>query len=119
MPGIAREASAPAIPPETIEACRKAQAEDRAPPPGLDCVAALQPAAAAAPDRSAEGSLLELFGQRADITGPPTTQNGGTVDADAVARQLSTGDVQAGAGSGVAAVIGRERAAPPPNPPRQ
>jgi hypothetical protein len=115
---MAPEAAAPVIAPEVIEACRQAQAEDRRPPEGIDCMAAMQ-AAAAAPAATAEGSLLQLFGQSANVTGPPSSQAGGSVNADAVARQLSTGDFQPGSADGAAAVAGRERAAPAPNSPRQ
>jgi hypothetical protein len=108
-------AAPPAVPPEVVEACRAALAEDRAPPPDVDCAVALRTAdAAPAPD--AEGSLMALFGIRGVNTGAPATaQAGNSVDADNVARQLSSGDVQ---GSGAAAIVARERAAPPPSSPR-
>lgn len=106
-----------AIAPEIVEACRKAREEDRPAPDGIDCLAVAQ-ALGEAPPATAEGSLLQLFGQSGNVTGAPAAQAGGSVNADAVARQLSTGEVQGGSADGAAAIVGRERAAPPPNSPR-
>ena len=112
-----RERAAQAVPPEIVEACRKAQAEDRRAPDGVDCLAVAQALAQAAPV-TAEGALLPLFGQSSNVTGAPAVQGNPFANADAVARQLATGDIQAGAANGAAAIAGRERAAPPPNSPR-
>lgn len=110
--------AAPAIAPEVIEACRKAQAEDRPAPEGVDCLAAAEALGQAPAQTTAEAALLPLFGQNSNVTGAPAGPVAGSADADAVARQLSTGGVQAGGANGAAAIIGRERAAPPPNAPR-
>jgi hypothetical protein len=118
---VAREAVPAAVSQQVVDACIKAQTEDRVAPEGVDCATALRRTAPAAPTAaSAEGSLLELFGQRADITGSPVTSEVGSANADAVARQLSSGDVQAMTGSGAAGAVGRDRAgAPPTTSPRQ
>ena len=110
--------AAPAIAPEVVEACRRAQAEDRRAPEGVNCLAAIESLGQAQAQPTAEAALLPLFGQNSNVTGAPPGQAGGSADAEAVARQLSTGDVQPGGASGVAAIIGRDRAAPPPNAPR-
>jgi len=110
-----REAPVPRVAPEVIEACRAAQAEDRQPPAGVDCIAAMQASAEAQPDPSAEGSLLEMFGQSGNVTGAPASASAASsVNADNVARQVSTGDVSGSA----AGIVARERVAPPPNNPR-
>jgi hypothetical protein len=115
----AREnASVPTVAPEVIAACRAAQAEDRPPPDGIDCIAALQALAQAAAPTTAEGQLLELFGQRGNVTGPTNLQADSSANADAAARQLATGNVDPIAGNGAAAIVGRQRAAPPPTSPR-
>ena len=106
------------VAPEIVEACRKAQAEDRPAPDGIDCLAVAQALAQAPNKVTAEAALLPLFGQNGDVTGTRAAQTGPTVDADDVARQLSTGDVQAGTANGAAAVVGRERVTPPTNNPR-
>jgi len=112
---VQQETPAPRVAPETIEACRAAQAEDRPPPAGIDCMAAMQTLAEAQPDATAEGSLLELFGQSGNITGAPSSGSVATsVSADNVARQVSTGEVSGSA----AGIVARERVAPPPNNPR-
>lgn len=105
------------VAPEVVEACRKARAEDRSAVNGIDCLTVVQPDTQARAV-TAEAALLPLFGQNGDITGVQATQTTPSVNADAVARQLSTGDVQAGVANGAAAVVGRERGAPPPNSPR-
>ncbi|MDP9414632.1 MAG: hypothetical protein M3Q08_11210 [Pseudomonadota bacterium] len=112
-----RERAAQVVAPEIVEACRKAQAEDRPAPNGVDCLAVAQ-ALGQDTSVSAEGALLPLFGQAGNVTGAPAVQGGPFANADAVARQLATGDIQAGAANGAAAIAGRERAAPPPNSPR-
>ena len=109
-----QEKPAPRVPPEVVEACRAAQAEDRRPPEGVDCMAAMQASAEAQPEVTAEGSLLELFGQSANVTGAPAARAAASVDADNVARQVSSGEVSGAA----AAIVSRERVAPPPNQPR-
>jgi hypothetical protein len=106
------------VAPEIVEACRKAQAEDRPAPDGIDCLAVAQTLAKQSTQLTAEAALLPLFGQQGDVTGAQTAQAGSSVNADAVARQLSTGDVQASTGNGAAAIVGRERDAPAPNNPR-
>jgi hypothetical protein len=118
-PETAREGgAAPSVPPEVIEACRQAQAEDRPAPEGVNCLAAAEALGQAPAQLTAEAALLPLFGQNSNVTGAPAEQVAGSTNADAVARQLSTGDVQAGGANGAAAAIGRDRAAPPPNSPR-
>lgn len=112
----AREAPAPSVPPEIVEACRRAMAEDRPAPDGIDCMAVAQALAQAAPEASAEGSLLGLLGQSANVTGEPSNRARTSIDADAVARQLSAGDVQPG--SGAAGAIARDRAPPSSGSPR-
>ncbi len=114
---VPREGAARTVAPEIIEACRQAQAEDRPAPNGIDCLAVAQALPQAGP-ATAEAALLPLVGQAGNVTGAPNVQPGGSANADAVARQLSTGDIQAGAANGAAAIAGRERAAPPPNSPR-
>jgi hypothetical protein len=108
----------PRVSPEVVEACRAAQAEDRPPPEGVDCLAAIQASAEAEQNAAtAESSLLQLFGQSGDVTGARNQRSGASVNADAVARQLSTGEVQPSSGGTAAGVIARERGAPS-NPPR-
>jgi hypothetical protein len=108
-----RENAAPPVPPEVVEACRQAQAEDRAPPQGVDCMAAMQSVAQIQPAVTAEGSLLELLGQSSNVTGATPVQRGALINADTVARQLATGDVQ-NASSIEAAAIARQGSSPPP-----
>ena len=114
---VAPEGAARTISPEVIQACRQAQAEDRPAPNGIDCLAVAR-ALEEPTSTTAEAALLPLFGQRGDVTGAPAGQVGGFADADTVARQLSTGDVQGAAANGAAGIVGRERAAPPPSAPR-
>lgn len=114
----ARRPVAPTPSPDVL-ACRDALAEDREPPEGVDCLAVLQQYAeaeqAAAPPRSGEGNLLEIFyGQSSEVTNAPALQSGPGLNADAVARQLSTGDVQANPGSDAAIGAIRQRGGPPP-----
>jgi hypothetical protein len=112
-----RETPAPRVAPEVIEACRAAQAADRPPPEGVDCISAMQALAQAEAQSAptAEGSLLEMFGQSGNITGVPTSAAAaGSVSADNVARQVSAGEVSGSA----AGIIARERVTPPPNNPR-
>jgi hypothetical protein len=111
-------AKVPTVAPQVIAACRAAQAEDRPPPDGVDCIAALQALAQAAAPITAEGQLLELFGQRGNVTGSTTLQADSSASADAAARQLATGNVDPVAGNGAAAIVGRQRVAPPPTSPR-
>ena len=82
---------------------------------GVDCGTVLQQAEAQGPRRSGEGNLLEMFGQRANVTGVGNNVPATGADADAVARQLSTGNTQ---GAGAAEIAARQREAPPPNRPR-
>lgn len=109
-----RAVRAPAVPPEIVEACRQAQAEDRSPPAGVDCIAAMQ-AANEPPAATAESSLLALFGQPGNVTNISQEQAGSSVNADNVARDLSSGAVP---GSGAAGAVARDQAAPPPSSPR-
>lgn len=111
------EVAAPVVPPEIVEACRAAQAGDRPPPDGIDCMAAMQALAAAQAPSNAEGALLDMFGMRSNVTGTSTVQPVDASSADAAARQLATGDVQAGTGTGAAAIVARDRGAPPPSAP--
>lgn len=78
-------------------------------------MAAMQALAQASAPSTAESSLLELFGQRGNVTGAPEVQSSASTNADTVARQVSTGEVQ---GNGAAAIVARERASPPPSSPR-
>lgn len=107
--------AAPVVPPEIIEACRAAQAGDRPPPDGIDCMAAMQALAAAQAPSNAETTLLDLFGMRSNVTSTSTVQPVDSSNADAAARQLATGDVQTGTSSGAAAIVARDRGAPPPS----
>ena len=111
-----RTAAPPTVPQQVIDACRDAQAEDRPPPAGIDCIGAMQAVAAASATSTAEASLLGLSGLRADVTGTPAAQTMDGTNADAAARQLATGEVQSGTGSGAAAIVASQRAAPPPSP---
>jgi len=107
--------AAPAAPaPEVVDACREAGLRG-AQVAGVDCAAILQQADARAAQPSGEGALLQLFGQRANVTGVGNTQPTVSVDADAVARQLSTGNAQ---GANAGQIATRQREAPPPNRPR-
>ena len=107
--------AAPAAPaPEVVEACREAGLRGAA-LEGVDCGTILQQADAQASQPSGEGALLELFGQRANVTGVGNSVPAAGVDADAVARQLSTGNTQ---GAGAAEIAARQREAPPANRPR-
>jgi hypothetical protein len=81
-------------------------------------MAAMQALAKAQPQATAESSLLELFGRNGNVTGTTDSGSRSTVNADAVARQLSTGDVQPASGDTAAGVAARERGAPPANQPR-
>jgi hypothetical protein len=81
---------------------------------GVDCAAILQSADARASQPSGEGALLGMTGQRVNNAAQDTGRSAATVDADAVARQLSTGNAQGTA----AGEIVRSREAPPPNRPR-
>jgi hypothetical protein len=101
-----------AAPPEVIQACREAGLRG-AGVAGVDCGAVLQAANARASQPSGEGVLLGLTGQRANNAAPDANRSAATVDADAVARQLSTGNAQGNSGE-----IIRSREAPPPNRPR-
>lgn len=109
-----RTAAPPTVPQQVIVACRDAQAEDRSPPEGVDCIAALQAVAATS---TAEASLLEGFGLRANVTGTPGGRTTDIANADAAARQFATGDIGSEAGS-AAAAIANQRVARPPNSPR-
>lgn len=114
-----RQGTPPRVAPEVVQACRAAQAQDRPPPKGVDCLGALQ--AAAEPqevESTAESSLLQMFGRRGNVTGGGDQRSRSSVNADAVARQLSTGDVQPSSGDAAAGVVARERGAPANPPPR-
>jgi hypothetical protein len=106
--------SAPAEPTaEVVDACRRERIRGRQ-VEGTECAAILAVVNSQPPQPSGEGVLLQMFGQRANVTGGEANASAATTDADAVARQLSTGDPQ---GSGAAGAIMR-RDAPPPNAPR-
>jgi hypothetical protein len=100
--------------PEVVQACRDAGLRGTQ-IKGVDCAAILQQAEALASQLSGEGTLLEMFGRRGNVTGVGGNVPAAGVDADAVARQLSTGNAQ---GAGAAEVAARQRDAPPPNRPR-
>lgn len=102
-----------APPPELVQACREAGLRG-AGVEGADCGAVLQAVDARASQPSGEGVLLGLTGQRTNNAAPDTGRSGATVDADAVARQLSTGNAQGNS----AGEIVRNREAPPANRPR-
>lgn len=101
---------------QLVEICREAGLRG-ASPEGLNCAAILEEAATQAPRPTGEGALLQLFGQRANVTGPAPAEQG-AADADAVARQLSSGAVQGASGSQAAGVVARQREAPPASRPR-
>lgn len=107
----------PAVAPEVVEACRRARAQDRPAPAGVDCIRALQvatPAARPAASPTAEISLLGLLGQSGDVLS--TSPDGAApASADDVARQLSAGEVQ----GDTAAAVARDRPAPQAPPPRR
>ncbi len=109
-----RRSNAP--PAQLVELCRNAGLSGGATPDGLNCARVLEEAEGRAAQPNGEGVLLEMLGQSSSVTGPaPVEQQ--SVDADAVARQLSTGAVPGGSGSDAAGAIVR-RDAPPPNQPR-
>lgn len=98
-----------------VEACQRARAEDRSPPEGVDCIAAMQ-GNAEAPTATAESSLLPLFGQPGSVTNVGVQQTVSSVNADTVAQDLSNGAVL---GNATAGAIARDRVdAPPPSSPR-
>jgi hypothetical protein len=112
---VVRQQAAPAVPPEIVEACQRARAEDRSPPQGVDCIAAMQ-GNAEAPTATAESSLLPLFGQPGSVTTPGVQQTVSSANADTVAQDLSNGTVL---GNATAGAIARDRVdAPPPSSPR-
>jgi hypothetical protein len=102
-----------AAPPEVVQACREVGLRGTG-VAGVDCGAILQAADARASQPSSEGVLLGLTGQRTNNAAPDTSRSAATVDADAVARQLSTGNAQGNS----AGEIVRSREAPPANRPR-
>jgi hypothetical protein len=106
--------SAASAAPQVVQACREAGLRGTR-IEGVDCAAILQQADARASQPSGEGALLQMFGQRANVTGVGNNVPAAGVDADAVARQLSTGNAQ---GAGAAEIASRQRQAPPPNRPR-
>lgn len=110
--GAQGASTAPA--PEVVEACREAGLRGGQ-VKGVDCAAILQAADAQLSQPSGEGTLLQMFGQRANVTGAQANRPVAGTDADAVARQLSSGDPQ---GNGAAGVAIRNRDAPPPSRPR-
>ena len=103
---------------ELVRACREAALRGVA-LQGADCAAILQSAEAQGPQASGEGTLLQMFGRNPNVSGGSSARGTGATGADAVARQLSTGDGQGAAASDAAAgVAARQRVAPPPRPPR-
>ena len=108
----------PAVSPAALEACRAAQAADRASPKGVDCIGAMQARAPASQQSTAEGTLLQLLGQRSDLTGTLSGDLNGSPNADVAARELATGQVQYDSAGGAAAVIARQRATLPGTPGR-
>jgi hypothetical protein len=115
--------NAPVAPPrQIVEACASAEIGGTA-PEGVDCPAILRAAAAAAaaeaPARTAEGTLLTLFGQRSTVTQSTGQRPINALDPDGVARQLSTGDGSGATSGDAAAIAARQRSSPPPSsPPR-
>lgn len=111
------DASATALTPAQLAACRAARAESHPDPKGLDCTQVSAAPAVRPPPRvaapTAETSLLGMLGETFD-TGAAPVGDGGAATADQVARQLSTGVVQGSVGSDAAASIARDRAAAPP-----
>lgn len=100
---------------EDVESCREAELGTGAAPDGVDCAAILKQVAEARLAASAEGSLLSLLGQNNSVTTRPSSSRNGSVDADAVARELSSGDIQAGSTSMEAAgIVARQRGTTPP-----
>lgn len=99
---------------EEIDVCRAASVQG-VQLKGLDCASILEQAAARQARPSGEGVLLGVLGQRATLTTQEETRSGGTVDADSVARQLSTGGVQGNAAEVVATIRNNP---PPGSPPR-
>ncbi len=110
----ARQGTPTAPAPEVVEACREASLRG-ARIEGIDCTAVLQQADTRASQPSGEGVLLNMVGQRANVTTPDANASAGNVNADSVARQLSTGNTQ---GNGAAEIAVRQREAPPANRPR-
>lgn len=111
-----------APPRQIVEACAAAEIGGTA-PEGVDCPAVLRAAAAAAaaeaPARTAEGTLLTLFGQRSTVTQSTGQRPINALDPDGVARQLSTGDGSGATSGEAAAIAARQRSSPPPSsPPR-
>ena len=101
--------------PEVVQSCREAGLRGTE-IKGVDCAAILQQAEALASQPSGEGALLQqIFRRGANVTGVGGNAPAAGVDADAVARQLSTGNAQ---GAGAAEIAARQREAPPPNRPR-
>jgi hypothetical protein len=92
---------------ETVQACRNAEVGG-APPEGVNCVAVLQTAEEAAAEVTAEGALLELLGQRGTML-EPAARRTEAFNADAVARQLSTDNVQDLTAGGAAGIAARQR----------
>ena len=108
------------VPRAIVEACAAAEVGGTPPPEGVDCPAVLRAATAPeAPARTAEGTLLTLFGQRSTVTQSSSARQSNALDTDGVARQLSTGGVSGATGGDAAAIAARQRSAPPPSgPPR-
>lgn len=113
----AADQAPPAVAPEVVEACRRARAQDRPAPAGVDCIRALQVATPAPRPGNAPTAEVSLLGMLGQNVGGMAANVDGVVpsSADDVARQLSAGEVQGDA----AASVARDRPAPQAPPPRQ
>lgn len=104
---------------EVVLACRGAQLGNPV-PQGVNCDEVMRRLAEVAAERSAEGALLSMLGERNTVTRPDSTVRENGLNPDAVARQLSSGNVQGlGSNSDVAAIAARQRLAPQSGAPRQ
>lgn len=96
----------------TIEACRRKELGHTA-PEGVDCKQVMEIVNADA-RRSAEGALLGLLGEKADVTRGASARQTISSDANAVARDISNG-VSSG---DAAAVAAHQRGTTPTTSPR-
>ena len=105
---------AQAVPPWLRDACDDIAAGRAAPREGLDCSAVLEEQAANAPRPSAEETLLRPELERGQRQDAVRAEQAGLPNADRIARQLATGDVQ---NAPIAQAVGSGFTAPPPAPP--
>jgi hypothetical protein len=115
------KASSPAPPllsRENVLACRRAQLGTPL-PENVNCDQVMRRLAELSAERSAEGTLLNMLGERNTVTRPGSIARESGLNPDAIARQLSSGDVQGtGSNSDAAAIAVRQRSAPPSGSPR-